>query len=100
MKIHELFSDPRKWTQGAYARDKEHRHITEVGQIPVCFCLLGALRWCYSNGKHQDYAAVCKKLSDRFESDKHHWQTAVLNWNDTPGRTHEEVLALVKELDI
>lgn len=47
MKAHELLSEPEKWTQFAYARDKDGNPIPVTAPEATCFCLLGALRKCY-----------------------------------------------------
>lgn len=48
MKVRELFNNKDKWTKGLYARDKDGFSVDPEGSNAVCFCLVGALRKCYS----------------------------------------------------
>lgn len=88
MKIRELYTDKSKWTQGANARN-------ELGalcrfDLGTCFCLMGAATKCY--GFHEStniLLRINKALSG-----------SVVDWNDAPERTFEDVKELVERLDV
>jgi hypothetical protein len=53
MRAHELLSDPATFTRDALARDRRGRSCGTLPEgLPVSFDALGAIFWCYPNGKH------------------------------------------------
>lgn len=64
------------WTQGAYAVDENGRAVSENSTYAKSFCAVGA---CLA-------AKTSSYYLDRLISQD------VVAWNDTPGRTKEEVL--------
>lgn len=105
MKAYELLTDPENWTQGVYVKPKKGpKPESSISPKPEegnpetdCFCLLGAIRYCYpdQNGptRRQAINLVFDTLYERCN-------IAATHWNDDPNRTHEEVVALLKELDV
>lgn len=93
MKAHELLADPKKWTKGAYARDRQGRPINPLFSNAESFCMIGAVIRCYPDIYDQD--KVNQKLFTRSEL-----KEGVGRFNDRVGRTHAEVLAVLKALDI
>jgi hypothetical protein len=89
MKAHELLATPDRWTQGAFAVDKYGYQTPKNGPDAYSFCVLGAINHCY--GEFDEDAIL------RLEN---HTKKSLMEWNDAPERTHAEVLALLKELDI
>jgi len=91
MKIQELYSnDPSRWTKGSDARDINGATVDVDDVSAVCWCLLGASARCYGKGR-------CIEMHDKIVDKV---GCCVSHWNDAPGRTFEEVKALVEELDI
>ena len=88
MKIYELLSDPKAWTQGVCARNHNGHSVHTDSPEAVSWCLSGAEIKCY---KIKDWR-VLNKMVDAIGS--------ITGWNDYPNRTHAEVLALAKRLDI
>ncbi len=39
-----LIEDPKRWTQGEYARNAKGRKVSPTGKAGTCFCVAGALR--------------------------------------------------------
>ena len=86
-KVRDLLADPDNWIQGEYKNNG-------------CYCLVGALRHVWNDrhtfggetGYMHDLYAVAK-LTDRFDADGA--TCAIISFNDTEGRTHDEVLALL-----
>lgn len=55
MKAHELISDPKRFRQGSLAYDaKGHSCGTLRDSGDVAFDALGAIFWCYPDGKHNE----------------------------------------------
>jgi hypothetical protein len=96
MKMKELLSNEKRWTQGAYARDEMGTVVTPESASAVSFCLLGAVRRCYggsSGGMTKAWARLKAELGGH-----DHGFTVI--WNDLPGRTFGEVKALLKKLNM
>jgi hypothetical protein len=91
MKCHELLSDSSKWTQGASARDARGYSLDPREPNAVCWCITGALCVCYKD--FNERTNKVKTLNDVLKSRAPYW-------NDTPGRTYDEVVTLLRELDI
>lgn len=97
MKLHELLSDPSRWTKGATARNSIGNIVSSYDPTAVCFCLIGAIFRIYPDdypNAFNERVAIHKQLEGRLSNHD------IVGWNDAPERTHEEVLALLKELDI
>lgn len=93
MKVKELYTDASKWTQRTYAADANGECVSYHMDSAVCFCLAGAIHRCYPED-NEEKNTVYKKLNQRLHG------LMYIDWNDEPGRTFEEVKALVEELDI
>lgn len=87
----DLLEKPGAWTQGAYARGKTGRKVT-TRRAAVCFCAIGAM----------SVAAGCDPAveGEPWEADvalrKAIGDTQIADWNDTPGRTQDEVVAALR----
>lgn len=90
MKVFELLATPDKWIQGTGYADT-HGNCTTINEA-ACWCLYVAIAICYKNWEDQYIAN--SKVRGRIG-----WESIVA-WNDAPERTHAEVLALCKELDV
>lgn len=95
MKAHELLVTPDKWTQDVYCRDKDGEGGGMLGSDPgaVSWCLTGAIDKCYPALSHKQRENILNKI-------RTHLGRNPIAWNDAPERTHAEVLAVLKELDI
>lgn len=90
MKVSDLLTDSNKWLV------KEGRN----GQ--GCYCLSEAIIKCYSIDRYKIVNRVCsyiKSQSDLFKN-MNTSMMLIINWNDYPGRTFEEVRKLITDLDI
>lgn len=101
MKAYEVLEN-YGWVQGTEARDRDGNDVPPLDDQAVCFCLQGAIR--RSTGGDNEF--------EKFRISNEKVQT-VLNgklgpavpgttweWNDTPGRTKEEVIAVLREADV
>lgn len=93
MKAYELLSSPEKWTQVYWAKDKDGVFIWPKNENAVCWCALGAIARVYADSP-DEYDKAKTKLNDAIE-DK-----GIVDWNDDPERTWEDVYTTLKELDI
>jgi hypothetical protein len=98
MKIRELLTDKSKWIKGAYAKDKYGDSINESDQDACQWCLDGAGYCCYGIGVWQK--EVRPKVCTAIEKLNQQKDAVVVNWNDDPNTTFEDVKKLVEELDI
>lgn len=86
--LQELFAVPERWTQGYFARAADgSRIISATDDRAVCWCLLGGLGKVYGYGPAYDTALAA--LHDVLPG------TALSRWNDSYGRTHQDILDLV-----
>lgn len=84
MKIHELLNDESKWCKDVLRkRDDEGNSIQ--------WCLLGAFIECY---KGHEYSLNMSKLHKRLTNQN------INDWNDADTTKFEDVIKLVRELDI
>ena len=88
MKISELLNSPEKWTQNVFARDNTGKEVCYNSKEAVCWCLLGAVRLLPID----EQKIAMTKIIDKVNS--------VLQWNDNPNRTHQDVRQLLDELGL
>lgn len=100
MKAHELLAKPEHWTKGHMAVDALGNEVSARSTEAVCFCLLGALVRCYNDGTVEGTSRYVRVRSELRERVKQLGLSGIIGWNDDDVRTHEEVLAVLKELDI
>ena len=91
MKMRELFSDDSKWTQGAFARNKQGVEVDVGNPDAVCFCFQGAMRKCYGKNSY--------KIIDKLDNSRG-MLFSITAWNDAKERTFEDIKNLVEKLDI
>jgi hypothetical protein len=95
MKVHELLSDPARWTKGVYARDANNRFVTANDTAACKWCVAGAIIKCYGyeeeNRKLNILDGVLKKHGSEYNA---------ISFNDATATTHEEIINLLKEAGI
>ncbi len=94
MKAYELIEKPGTWNKGAY-------RITSLTGEVESRCASGALRDAYLEDQavfEELYNLVCNKISE--EELAYCKGITLCNWNDAPERTQEEVVALLKEVEL
>jgi hypothetical protein len=95
MKAFELL-EKYGWCQENLATDETGVGCSINDKTAANFCLIGAIyrkNRCSRTSLTEDLAKACRKLG--FGS-----SASLSVWNDHPERTKEEVVALLKELDI
>lgn len=88
----ELIADPDKWTQDAEARDEHGDEVASGSRKAVRWCLVGAVRKCV-----RDRLRVMFWPNLRAKLPGGH---SLESFNDTAGRTHAEVIDLLKSVGL
>lgn len=87
----ELIAAPERWTQGTLARDANGKECQECGTQAVQWCALGAIvRAAADAGFHSHWCDASWVLR------LHLGIRNTGEWNDSPFRTHAEVLAALR----
>ena len=95
MKAYQLLEKPDSWTQVFFARDKNGEDVDLDSPQACKWCLMGAINRCYK------YCETREKVTTQiFEYFNSKGIFSVTKWNDAPERKHEEVVGVLKELDI
>lgn len=100
MKAYELLSSKDRWCKKYSAILKDGSpafSIIELRNCPEkfkCFCLIGALYFCYTN--MFDYAEAVNKIY-RLLPNGH---GSIAEYNDDPNTTYEDIIKLLKEADL
>ena len=81
-----LIEKPENWTQGTNARGKSGNPVICTGNAAVCWCAHGAIT---RAAKGVWYGEADRALTRQCPPN-----VGYIYFNDTPGRTHPEVLAL------
>lgn len=100
MKAHELLAKPEHWTKGHMARLAYLTPVNVGHPQAVCFCAIGALARCYNGGTVEGVSRYVRVRSELRERVRQLGFSGIIDWDDDGVRTHEEVLAVLKELDI
>lgn len=85
----ELRQHPERWTQGCTARNKEGMPVPHDDIAAVCWCALGHL-WRIDPDGSTGMLDAAFSLMAR----KHMDFGSIVKFNDAPGRTVEDVIAL------
>ena len=103
MKAWELLAKPNGWTQGVARRNALGGEVHSYDDTACQFCLVGALDKVYGNygwtvdGPRVDAANKVSKALSKLTGLK---IPSPASWNDAPGRTQDEVVSFLKELDL
>lgn len=92
----EYREDAARWTQDWYAKDANGEECSSRDPIAVCWCLRGAIErrvgdW---GDETQTFRAFDAALGH--EPEENHLY--LVEWNDEPGRTVAEVIALCEKV--
>lgn len=96
MKAYEVIDTPEKWCKGHVAVNAEGIPLDVYSKNATAFCIYGALHIAYLGQKYDGpgYNEHAKRIRQEIAP-----QT-ISQFNDNPRRTHEEVISLLKRLDI
>lgn len=88
--LQELFADPKRWTKGAYARNKYNTIVSFENPSATCFCLAGGLLSVYEG---IDYFRAINSLYKGC-------RLRLSKFNDDPSTTIEDIQELVKKANV
>lgn len=95
MKAYEVL-EQHDLCKGWFARNMRGQRVSANDETACSFCMYGAIDKAYEDHK--------TNLQMRFKLEEHlHAKTgcySIASWNDDPNRTKEEVISVLKELDI
>lgn len=107
--IAELLATPDSWTDGQLARGSDGEFVSPTSPMAVCWCLLGAIEVIYPVDKtyglgfgqryREAYSVSCR-LQKSIAELHSEFDGSVQDFNDADGRTHEEILAVVKHAGV
>lgn len=106
IKARELLSEEQKWVQGVLARDENNISVCTSSDTACKFCLLGSLfRVSHENVNNitldswpEDAQVAAEDLLDLIVRERGLIDiNSMVAFNDAPGRTHAEILALLDE---
>jgi hypothetical protein len=102
MKAWELLDSPEKWTQGTSARNVFGQPVPSTDPSAVCWCASGAIGCCYPTAYQPSGTfPIHARLANYLAKQPYRPESGTISlWNDDPRRTYEEVVAVLKELDI
>jgi len=84
------------WTQGAYARDADGDVVTTVSNHAACYCLQGAMDYVCMSANDTEANDVFDAYREVKNSLIYKNGEGIVGYNDTPGRTKEQVIDLLK----
>jgi hypothetical protein len=92
-----VLKDATSWTQGGSARDRRGTLLFDGGHADaVCWCLVGALQKADSPQVNDGGGVLdALRLLGSVLYARGYVATSVADWNDSPGRTHVDVLKLL-----
>ena len=88
--MYELLATPDRWTKGYWARTENGAETSPRDPNAVCWCLSGAVTKCYEDDRISE---IWLRLRSKLGKNP-------VTFNDDPATTHEDVLRVLKELDI
>ena len=87
MKPSELLAKPEAWTRESEARQADGYPVLPESATACKWCIIGAIRKCAR--KQVDVSTWSNKVAILIGG-------GIESWNDMPGRTHAEVLELLR----
>lgn len=104
MTVAELLNKKSKWTQLAYARDKNGKEVHSSSPKACCWCILGAISHVSRQSKGEGSIFYAQELA-RFQEMHGKLVDAIKQnnialWQDDPNRTFKEVRAAILKAGI
>lgn len=83
------------WTQDYFAVNIDGKLVDECSDDAVCWCLSGAIEASYRhfNYKSETIYSITEEIEKITGTD-------VVKWNDVKGRTQEEAVQLMKQVEL
>lgn len=96
--VYGLLKDPKRWTRGTYARDKNKRDTEPLNSDATSFCILGAcIKVAETNGLLESDLKnkIRYSIQELFPR-----STDTAKFNDDYRHTHADILKLVKHAGV
>jgi hypothetical protein len=81
-------ADPKAWTRGAFARNKDYKQVSYTAESAIKWCLVGAINALWHSQLEVLGFNVHQAVAKEIRGD-------IVAWNDHKSRTHHDVLALL-----
>lgn len=88
-QVRDLLADPKRWTQGSYARDADGNPLSYRHPDAVCLCLDGAVIEIAGDTEGARYTEMQAHLEAQNDGNNY------ANFNDAEDTTHADVLAFL-----
>jgi hypothetical protein len=95
MKVYKLLADEARWTRDKLSRNIDGDGVWPLEEEAVSWCVAGAIMKCYP---HDTIGETIERLHQYLKTNLNY--DLVSFWNDAPERTHDEVISVLRELDI
>ena len=92
----DLLSDETRWCRGTFARNKDGYPVASDHADAVSWCLVGAVNKCYGVSSISSGAAIGKLMDLSYRRSA----SGISSFNDAAGRTHAQILEVVKEAGV
>lgn len=89
-RVRALLEAPERWTQGYFARDAAGQECVSKDPAAQCWCIVGAMVRLGSDDPRPDVEFINVLKAHLGPAGR-----SLSMWNDAPGRTHADVLALL-----
>jgi hypothetical protein len=102
MKTYELLEDPKSWTQRDSAIDAIGLPVSVQDPSACSFCIIGALYRCYPDASKDEMGSKMSRIQDQIRAldPLNRPVYSIPEWNDSPKRTHAEVIAVLKAANV
>ena len=103
LTVRELLSSPDSWTQGVFARDQNGKSVCPDDPSATCWCLMGAILYIFKRENMATYKHVLDVCLNKINPlpTKGEWSVrSMIDWNDSPERSHEDVVELLENTGI
>lgn len=90
-KIREIFSNEKKWTKYAFARDSDNKGCKPLDDYAESFCLAGAINRVsnYQDNLNSKLRALfCKRIKSE----------CIVEWNDNPETKYNDLVNLINDV--
>lgn len=95
MTLQELFASEASWTQKAMARDETGKPVETLNKDAVCWCFFSSIYKCY--GYNGEGLLVLRRIREHLKLEK---MSPLVDWNDHPDRTIDDIRVICKELNV
>ncbi len=98
MLVKDLLNSPNRWTKGVYARDCDGNGIASNNRNAVCWCLAGAINYCYEFESKKTKTKVAEAIKGCSLLDHFGIEEIIVQYNDS--HEFEDIRKLLESLEI